>query len=987
MPLYRIIAFFLLALCAVTSSAQQPEFRHFTVENGLPSNEVYHVLEDRKGYLWFSTDRGVCRFNGNEFENFTTDDGLPDNTVILSYEDYLGRIWFVSFSPLLSYYQNNAMHEFQYNDSIRKMGLKKSNKVSLQVDKNYIYVGTSKEGYYQIDSLGNVEVFTDVPGIYIIKKPLGYFLFVSYTPKTYKKSIKQIHFHGRDYDYKRLYVPSLKVYQGINKIYFSDGTNLFTIIDSSLIHEFISPDRIQDIYEDNNKKLWLGYKHDGIKKIDISDSNRVTGHYLNGKSISCISVDIEGGMWFTTVGNGIYYIPPGTNFEQPFKNRLPDEKVEDIIYTDNGTAYVSYTGGTIWEISPSMEVQMIDSFNSPIHLGGFNPLAYNNQTGQLITGPITNRLILAECDKLVAYNIKEYDSKYDCEHFDYMVFSSLDSDDNGGYWVSTHWGVLYIRDNKLEKIIRKTEVIGKVITDTVPRFRVDDFFLSKNNRIYLSTMDGLYELQNDRLFQMADKHPLLNSRIDDIQSWNGDTLLLASRGNGLIIYDGDSAISINIDNGLSNNLVNSICRDDEGFIWAGTNNGLNRIKWKGSGDFDIDHFTTVHGLPSNHISKVIATGDHLWVGTLKGISKLNRKHIESNKIPPRIGIRQMKVNEKDTSVQNGYRFSYNNNMIYFAFTGIAFKNRGSLTYQYQLEGLDNHWQTTSSHEIRFNSLPYGKYTFKVKAVNEDGFWSDPVTVNFEILSPIWFRWWFILLDAVAIISIVIIVVKLRERRIREKANTQKRAAQLQLNALRAQMNPHFTFNTLSSIQEYILKNDSVQANDYLSLFAGLIRKVLENSRHSGIPLNQEIDTLKMYLELEKLRFRDKLEFEIETDPELDIYELDIPPTLIQPFVENSIIHGISHKKNGGLIRIKFLNHQEGLKCIITDNGIGRKEAAKIMVKGLNKEKSLGLEITRERLALMNKSGTVNYRVTITDLENEEGEARGTRVEIYLPKNN
>jgi LytS/YehU family sensor histidine kinase len=199
------------------------------------------------------------------------------------------------------------------------------------------------------------------------------------------------------------------------------------------------------------------------------------------------------------------------------------------------------------------------------------------------------------------------------------------------------------------------------------------------------------------------------------------------------------------------------------------------------------------------------------------------------------------------------------------------------------------------------------------------------------------------------------------------------------------MNPHFTFNTLSSIQQYILNNDSTKANDYLSKFATLIRHVLENTSVEFISLEDELESLEVYLSLEKLRFKDKLEYDLKIDPSIDKRWVYVPPFLVQPFVENAIVHGISNLSGKGRIEVSCVPNEQGFKIIIEDNGVGRREATRIKKSSIQKKQSMGIDIMKDRFNRLHDLYGKQYRFEIIDLKDENGKACGTRVIINIPK--
>ena len=223
----------------------------------------------------------------------------------------------------------------------------------------------------------------------------------------------------------------------------------------------------------------------------------------------------------------------------------------------------------------------------------------------------------------------------------------------------------------------------------------------------------------------------------------------------------------------------------------------------------------------------------------------------------------------------------------------------------------------------------------------------------------------------------------KQKREQEVAQLHQQKTELELQALRAQMNPHFIFNCLSSVNRFILINRTEEASDYLTKFSRLIRMALHNSEKSYITLENELEALRLYLDLERLRFKNAFNYSISLINTIDVSAVFIPPMLLQPFIENAIWHGLMHKQDAGFLDITLSIEEEILTCIITDNGIGRNNAAMINSKSAEKNKSMGVKITTERLALLSRNEDEQAVFDIEDLTDKEGNAAGTKVILKM----
>jgi len=291
----------------------------------------------------------------------------------------------------------------------------------------------------------------------------------------------------------------------------------------------------------------------------------------------------------------------------------------------------------------------------------------------------------------------------------------------------------------------------------------------------------------------------------------------------------------------------------------------------------------------------------------------------------------------------------------------------------------------------FTKVPAGTYFFQVLASNNDGIWNEKgISICIIIRPPWWQTWWFIGFNIIIALTILYFTFLYYTFRIKTKHELEKKMLYLekefieaQQKALRYQMNPHFIFNSMNSIQNFILQKKEEEAHLYLTNFSSLMRKILENSKHSTISLQEEIETVQLYLDLESLRFRDQFNYEIIVAEKLNPMNVTIPPMLLQPYLENAIWHGLVPKKGNGKITIEFkIYNRNNLLISISDNGIGREKAAEISSKRKH-HKPTGMRNIEERLELMNRLNETNMRVKVTDLKNQKGDAIGTRVEIYI----
>ena len=459
------------------------------------------------------------------------------------------------------------------------------------------------------------------------------------------------------------------------------------------------------------------------------------------------------------------------------------------------------------------------------------------------------------------------------------------------------------------------------------------------------------------------------------------------------------------DDGLPSNNVLTIGQDETGYLVVETDEGWSRFNGY---DFEsIDQYTFYNssqkGVALDSVQRAQSAGlpllgnksltsgytDHqgsVWIGTSgHGLYFYPGYDSRSSDIPsnfetePDIRFEYIGMNStKIDSIPSELIVPAEYQTITIGYVSLDYARLGRINYQYKIEGIHDDWVDTRDTKAQFTSLPdAGTYNFLVRADRKDGSWTDPISLTMTFETAFYLTWWFRIGLIVLAFSLFWIVLRAFYMRKLKLQGLKNELSQLEGRALQSQMNPHFVFNSLNSIQSFIATGDTLNSEIYLAKFSNLLRKTLTHSRESLIALSREIEGIEMYLELEKMRFGDRLQYELNVDPSIESDLVQIPPMLIQPFVENAIIHGISPKKEGGSVSISITSRDDDhLICTVEDNGVGRAAAQ-------NKaHKSLGTEIVKKRLALMGDSPS--GRIIYDDLKDDQGNALGTKVTIRIP---
>ncbi|MEZ5056355.1 MAG: two-component regulator propeller domain-containing protein [Saprospiraceae bacterium] len=439
--------------------------------------------------------------------------------------------------------------------------------------------------------------------------------------------------------------------------------------------------------------------------------------------------------------------------------------------------------------------------------------------------------------------------------------------------------------------------------------------------------------------------------------------------------------------GIRSDGVDQMISDEQGNIWISTDAGLTRILLP---EIKFENYGSEYGIAPYPVvklteeGKLLVTSNHVYYiidpEKISPIDQTPQAHIWS------FSVFDKKQDWKKDKIQ---MLDYSQNYFSFDFGALDYHNPGNSEFAYQLEGLEEQWNYTRNRNFAsYTNVSGGDYTFKVKARIEGGVWGPEASVPIFISTPFWKTGWFYLTMLVLVLTLVYLFYKNRIRQIEEKAALEsefsKKLAEVEMTALRAQMNPHFLFNCLNSIKLFIVKNDTKAAADYLTKFSKLIRLILQNSKNHLVPLSDDLEALDLYIEMEKMRFGNRFKYELKIDEGLNPEHYHIPPLLLQPYVENAIWHGLVHEDKENQLTISIRNNHKNLTIEIEDNGIGR-EAARERKKHQNARKqSLGMAITSDRVSLTKELYQIEMSVEVEDLYNKN-KAIGTRVRINLPE--
>ena len=960
------------ALSASEAVAQTPVFSQLTDEDGLPGMTIYNLLQDRQAYIWLGTDNGLCRFEGTTFKVYNSP-LLKGNEILQTYEHSDGKIFFHNLEGQLAYIENEQIHLYKPKGFIDTIGIR-----GFEFTEQALWIHPSKGGAivrYSLDS-------NELP----IKRRLlaseaEYFLFdkdvlIGSFKNKDKPSFSKYSFsktegfvkHPLSYS-KDLF--AIKIF--LNK---TDRHPMVSFENSVCIMEkdsikvvFKSPDIINQLSHLNNQLCLL--TNSGLKILD-SKTYRPALSILEGITTNSILLDKEGNLWIGTADKGLYFIP-SLDFQvyQPSNSSFPTNRIHSIFYSKRNNkllvgqaqGYVTVlengkitktiktrNSGRVTSITQDQRgdfylgndrrLQILDStmaFSREWSISSAKYLFTNQQDNLIICNASSAVLIFSGRTKNYVYK-KGEDREILIPRRSYAGIQAF----SGTYWLGTTQG-LFTRSDTLQAFTHE----GKQ-----PYYSVNTILQGKDSTIWVGTQsDGLIKIKNNRLIAAYTKA-----------------------------------------SGLVSNKVKELYLDADQTLWIGTDKGLQIMSPQA--EF-LDLINKLDGLPSNDITAMHIDSTDVWLGTPDGLVNFKKKNIHKNPAPPAIQITGFNIWDKDTTLHHHYDLDHHQNNLSIVLEGIAFRSRGTTRYQYRMLGVDSNWVTINSQTVRYPTLNPGDYRFEAVALNEDDTPSDtPAVITLSISPPWWKTIWFITLAILGSIGLITSIFYLRIQHIRrreeEKQAFKEQMNELKMQALQVQMNPHFVFNALNAIQKYLTTNEQEQAMIYLARFARLIRLIFEQSKKKEILLEEEFEFLKLYLDLEKLRFHDKVDIQFIVDEEVTQEEgtIKIPPLLIQPVLENAFKHGLLHKQGKGLLKIRFSKKDRLLVCIVEDNGVGREKAKTYGQWKPAEYHSSGLETTRQRLAIfndknLNESGESLPTIQVEDLQDKQANATGTRITIHM----
>lgn len=923
-------------------------------DNGIHLNqqltkEVYQVFCDSKGFVWLGYNNGLVRFDGNRFQSYnnTNQNSLGISNIC---EDANGNIWCRNFGGQIFYTENNALkilHNYDWKNqlSFPSFFITKQNKL----------VASHQKGLFVYDiNLKKSQIISTPSGSTVFNFSLHYFkdkilvidnhqLLELTSDNSWKRVEIKLQNPNSLYDYLILLGQSEKQLFLINN---KTDSGIALGLDNNILVEqqkFNVPKNVFNIYNFNNGLNWVC-----SKSLTYTISNNIK--IADSVIITSLSKDKFNNIWYSSLNNGFGLFSQLMSKKQ--QGAKINEAIQNPIAIENfNNTFVAATKNNTITFSTNEKTKSINNVvNEPLTFLYKTPKSLYAGGTYLYQIDIKNKTI---------DTITETSSVKD-----------IDVDVDGNVLVANSFSLMKVTSKK-QKIIINNKRCKAVKVDVI------------NKLIYGAFANGLYAYDNN-----TNQEILFNNQSIFVNSLaiSKDTLVASTISNGILFIVNKKVVKHIFFQQQLNDVLGIKLKYYHPFFYL--------LNSKQIIAFNFDGIKTIY--TNNEIESLSnATDFCLYQNNINAVVNNQLHNFTPSTItqPPIVFLDNVTANNKEIVASEELHHSQNN--IAFYFGALTMQQGNKFIYQYRLLETDTNFTIlpSSKNSINFNSLQPGKYSFQIRAVDYWGNQSNIISFNFIINKPWWQTLWFITASVLLLLILGYIIAKYlfksqqqKNLLLLEKLNLENNLRDSLLTAIKSQMNPHFIFNALNTIQSYIYTNDEDKASNYLGKFSDLIRQILDHSQNKTISLAKEIETLKLYTDLEMMRFENTLQVNFKVDESLLLDNIKMPTMLIQPYVENAIKHGLLHKQNNRILNIEFNHNQQQsiMLVVVDDNGIGIKasqEKNKIRQKQHN---SFATFANANRLVLLNQTLNKKIQLKTIDKLDDNNTPAGTRVEIIFP---
>lgn len=1032
------ITIFLWVLSWLTM-AQTPNlpFINFNEKEGLPEKYIYNITQDESGLIWIGTGSGLYQFNGKNFTKINSNQdkaGHQINNILQHvYRDYDGKLWLSSLNAIQKYdpktgefssvdYSKPAVNQLLkaqpsgfFRDSNRNLWIATKEFWVLFDEKNNSIKKFSPKGEFITPDSKIINKIIQMPngqlwalsnnGLFEFNSNgtiIPHFNLENNQPK------KNTFFDGY-YDAKRNCIWLACGYDGIARFDLTTQKISYNPLINEKSLNANPANYVTLITPKSDNEIWFVSFNLGVYTISNKQFFSFQQSFKDEYSFKTVPVaklfkDKENNLWIASY-NGLSQLPWQNNQIKtiPLFNSAAQYTVEPFGVLDyNGSDLLianNTSNGLLWWNNQTQKLSVIENpFYKGKHreLKGIQCVARNSK-GEIFAAS-EEHFFSFKNNQLIPLSLRDQKGKSPT-NITRIVF-----DQNDNLYLYSPYNGFYFFDVKNNALKHFNVVDVDAKSASVSSNLIAPRTIDNQNNCWFAMTEGVYcwKKSSGKFLHFAtgkaeNTQAKIVQSIDVIQDRRGH-FWITTLDNGIfeLIVNGKHSKLLNYNkenSGLPSDYCSRLILDKKGFLWIGTLNGLTKFDTKTKKVISV--LNRQHGLVENGavVMLNLLPNDNLVVNHYGVLSVINLATYKTNQLQPKVTLTSIKVldaflNPK-TINEKSIQLKHNENFISFEWASDVLNNANQNRFAYQLSGVDKKWNYTDKNSISYSNLDDGDYEFKVKSVNNDGVWGEVTTFQISIATPFWKAWWFYGLLVLLVGGILYALYQFKLNQVKKeesiKSSYAQQIAEIEMKALRAQMNPHFIFNSLNSIQKYILKNDSFAASQYLTKFSKLIRLILDHSNQNYILLSSEAELLKLYIEIEALRFDNQFEYELVVDDSLNTETIQIPSMIIQPYVENAIWHGLLHKETKGKLTLHITRFDENnIKVLVTDDGIGRQKAQELKSKQVLKKKSYGLQITEDRISILNKTQSNKTTLKIHDLKDGNNNALGTQIELIIP---
>ena len=940
---------------------QNPFYLSLDKTSGLPSNSVYDIFQDSKGFMWFATGKGICRYDGTNYKTFISDEQTSKSGSCLS-EDSFGRIWYANFDGFLYYVEKGVLKALPQSTSLGyyRFGIIKEELFLIQPNAVFVYDLKTLKIKNKIPIADKMIQFCYATQnhFYLLADSLYEFSsakkFQKYTlPTSFKEEISAPILSHLN---QKLIINTKS---NAASYFFEKGK--FTKTKFNIATNFIQNTSVTE------DRIWICTPN-GVYKNNLVSAT--TTPYFTQQNISYVFKDRNQNFWISTLNKGVLFVDDFENNyidlePRPLSLSLGKKDIyiggeKEVIYQLN-TQNLSCK--TIFETQNNHAINQIftDTINNKVF---FNSFKFNilNQSYQ-----ITNDYSIAVKD------IKKIDHKY---------FSFAASGIMGLFYVDeklkSNWDFIFEK-NKLEKFTGFNQSMLLINSNGK-----STEYISTNNTIYYATNNGLIAITNDGKSREI-KYKNQTLYLSRIQKYKNNIVGLSTSEKLYLISDKDQISLLQLPNFIKNEKFNRFFIQNQ-YCYLFAVNGVYEL------DLNTNKVQKVLSLSNDlEATDVVLENNRLYFATSKGIVIKNRNEI-GNYSKPKLIINEILINGKRREINQISQLNPDENDLDIYFSTLSSIPNESYSVSYKINDADWKILDADTKNLKLSSLATGQYSIQM-VINYNDQQIDLHNINFNIQKHFWQSTAFIFLMVVIALVLFYLFYLFQIKKIEkqnqillEKNELEKNLNLSTLKAIKSQMNPHFFYNALNTIQSYILANDKKQAVNYLSKFSSLTRNILEMTEKEFITISEEITTISLYLDIEKARFDEDFDYTIHSDHFGEIEHEKIPSMLLQPYIENAVKHGLLHKSGHKKLDINFSKIEAKIRITIDDNGIGRQKSTELNAIKNKNHQSFATNAMQNRVELLNQNKTNKITINFIDKQNQSHQSMGTTVVIEIPLN-